>query len=221
MNDKRLIGLVAALALFAGLTLAATATAKTGAATAYYCLNGMTVPPPAPVTGSSETAGSNTADFTAATLAEVLSINPSGVFYAGYNPGSGSWGWWAGSDPGAVFEPGYSTNHVSRGACRSAAPRSSEPPRVAVCKELLRGDGTTGMFQDITVAQWNDSKSEYFDAPAANWVEGLGLTCDNPLALGYKSAGYKVAWGGLPDPGNDPNGVRASGLNNIYPYFTK
>ncbi len=37
-------------------------------------------------------------------------------------------------------------------------------------------------FQQITVADWNDSKGRYFDAPAANWVEGLGLTCDNPLA---------------------------------------
>jgi hypothetical protein len=219
MKNKGLIGLIAALALFAGLTLSATATAQTADETVYYCLNGMTVPPAAPVTGSSVNHGSNTEFFDAATLASILSINPSGVFYAGWSTVQDNWGWSATS--AAEFEPGYSTNYVSVGACKAAAPWAPEPPRVAVCKELLRGDGTTGMFQEITVAQWNDSESVYFDAAAANWVEGLGLTCDNPLALGYKAAGYNVAWGGQPDPGNDPSGVRGSGFNNIYPYFTK
>lgn len=54
--------------------------------------------------------------------------------------------------------------------------------------------GTTGLFQQITVAQWNDKEGEFFNAPAANGVEVVGLTCDNPVALGYKSAGYNVAW---------------------------
>ena len=85
----------------------------------------------------------------------------------------------------------------------------------------MRGDGTMGMFQEITVADWNNPNGEYYDAPAANWVDGMGLTCDNPLALGYKAAGYNVAWGGLPDEASDPHGLRASGFNNIYPYFTK
>ena len=66
---------------------------------------------------------------------------------------------------------------------------------------------------------WKNKDGKYFDAPAANWVEGIGLTCDNPAALGYKAAGYNVAWGGSQDSGHDPNGVRGSGFNNIYPYF--
>ncbi len=82
-------------------------------------------------------------------------------------------------------------------------------------------DGTLGLFQAITVADWNDSKGQYFDAPAANWVEGLGLTCDNPLALGYKAAGYSVSWGAIRAPNHDPKGIRGSGFNDIYPYFTK
>ena len=64
--------------------------------------------------------------------------------------------------------------------------------------------GQPAAFQQITVADWNDSKGRYFDAPAANWVEGLGLTCDNPLALGYRAAGFYVAWGGKPDQNHDP-----------------
>lgn len=68
---------------------------------------------------------------------------------------------------------------------------------------------------------WNDPDGPYFDAPAAHSIEGLGLTCDNPVALGFKPAGYDVAWGGAPDAVHDPKGVRGSGFNNIYPNFAK
>jgi hypothetical protein len=43
----------------------------------------------------------------------------------------------------------------------------------------------------------------------------------HPVALGYESVGYNVAWGGNPDPAHDAGGVCASGLNNIYPYYVK
>jgi hypothetical protein len=211
-------GGVAMVTFLSGGTMLATAAPSPKATS--YCINGVTIPPPAwVVSASSVSAGSITVDMDEAWAAEILYYSPTGVFYFGYIPGSGWHSLEASGDPNSVFEPGYSTNYLSRGACQLAS--GPKPARVAVCKRLPRGDGTTGMFQDITVAEWNDKDGQYFDASAANWVEGLGLTCDNPLALGYKSAGYNVAWGGQPDPGNDPNGVRASGFNNIYPYFIK
>jgi len=78
-----------------------------------------------------------------------------------------------------------------------------------------------GLLQEITVADWNDPNGQYDDAPAANWVEGVRLTCDDPVALGFASAGSNVAWGGKPDSGHDPNGVRASGFDDIRPYVVK
>ena len=92
---------------------------------------------------------------------------------------------------------------------------------MAVCKYLIRADGKLGLFQEIKVPDWNEPKGQYYDAPAANWVEGLGLTCDDPVALGYKATNTFVAWGGKPAPDHDVKGVRGSGFNNIYPYFTK
>jgi hypothetical protein len=221
MKSKWLLAVAAgAVTLLSGIVLAATAAAQTE--TTYYCVNGQTVPPPAQITASSETAGDLTASVDEAWAADILAASPSGVFYVGYVTGD-NWYWMDDSgDPSAVFEPGYSTNYAGYGACNALQkPYVPEPARVAVCKMVARGDGTMGAFQEITVAQWNDEESQYFDAPAANWVEGLGLTCDNPLELGYKAAGYNVAWGGLPDAASDPNGVRGSGMNNIYPYFTK
>ena len=117
------------------------------------------------------------------------------------------------------LDPGYSTNFVSLGSCKSAFVPSIT--YVSVCKYLIRADGKLGLFQQIKVPDWNDPKGQYFDAPAANWVEGLGLTCDEPVALGYKATGTFVAWGGKPAPDHDIRGVRGSGFNNIYPYFTK
>jgi hypothetical protein len=209
---------VGAVALLTGLLMSATATAAS-----QYCLNGVTLPPgAAPISATSETAGSLSVTVDAAFAEDVLGAIPSGVFYVGHVTGdSGGWwggGWYWSNSPGGL-EDGYSTNYVSLGACKAAW--TPDPPRVAVCKRLARGDGTTGMFQEITLAQWNDKDGQYFDAPAANWVDGLGLTCDNPLALGYKAAGYNVAWGGKQDPANDLTGVRGSGLNDIYPYYTK
>lgn len=205
---------VASAALLTGIMLSATTAAAQEVT--YYCVNGLTVPPPAPITASSETAGSITLYVDEEWAAHILHDAPSGVFYVGYYPPEEDWFWGTDSEG---FEDGYSTNYASLGACQAAwAPA---PPRVAVCKMLMRGDGVVGMFQNITLAQWNDKESQYFDAPAANWIEGMGLTCDNPVALGYKAAGYNVAGGGVPDPGHDPNGVRGSGFNNIYPYFIK
>lgn len=120
------------------------------------------------------------------------------------------------SDPAAVLDPGWQTYRVTEGACSKVTPSVTY---VAVCKLLPRADGTTGLFQQITVADWNDPKGEYFDAPAANWVDGMGLTCDVPA--GYEPAGYDVAWGGKPTPDNDAHGTRASGQNDIYPFYVK
>lgn len=219
MNGKWLIAVaVAAAALLSGILLSTTATA---APATKYCLNGVSTTLPAPVHFTSQTMGTETGELWEDLALEIIA-DSGGTFYTGWHPGNGDpagWYFYWGADPAGFLEVGYTTNFVGIGACKAAW--TPEPARVAVCKSLPRGDGTTGMFQEITVAQWNDKDSQYFDAPAANWVEGLGLTCDNPVALGYKSAGYNVAWGGQPDPANDPHGVRGSGMNNIYPYFTK
>jgi hypothetical protein len=204
-------------AIFAGMLTTGTAVAGP---TTVYCLNGVSTTLPASV---SYPGGS-----------VMLNESPGALDFIGTSGG----GFWAGNS--VAFGPttvrsniplfdhasfwvggasGYSTNYVSAGACTVGY--TPGPPHVAVCIALKRGDGTTGLFQDIPINDWNDSNGAYFAAPAANWVEGLGLTCDNPVALGYKSAGYNVAWGGLKDPNNDPKALRGSGFNNIYPYFVK
>jgi hypothetical protein len=182
-----------------------------------YCYDGATteIPPSPSITASSTTGGSNTAFLTIG-IAETVLGNGWSVFYFGY---TGSvWGF-AGSPAG--LEVGYATHTLARGACTTAVGSTPAVTHVGVCKLLRRGDGTTGMFQEITVADWNDPTGPYVDAPAANWVDGLGLTCDDPVALGYTSAGTKVSWGGKPAPNNDPKGVRGAGLNDVYPLFRK
>lgn len=222
MGLKRLLvaaGVIAALAIASG-------TASTGPATAapgtIYCVNGVSTTLPVGISASSVNHGDVTNAFTVDNAAYVLGTNSTGRFYMGYDPNFEpvpGWYFVAGEGP-ENLEPGYSTNYVSLGACHGAV-AASVPSHIGVCKYLKRGDGTMGRFQEITVATWNDKNGQYFDAPAANWVEGVGLTCDNPLSHGYKAAGYNVAWGGKPDPGSDPHGVRGSGMNDIYPYFTK
>ena len=176
-----------------------------------YCLNGATTTLPVTIgyNGGSRTLTEG--------IAGVL-INFGGTFYVGSLFGRPSIA--PAGFPTAEFAPGFSTNFIGPAGVACAA---GPPPvtNVAVCKMLLRGDGTLGAFQAIPVAVWNDSTGQYFDAPAANWVEGLGLTCDNPLALGYKAAGYSVSWGGQRAPDHDLKGLRGSGFNDIYPYFTK
>ena len=170
-----------------------------------YCLNGVSTTLPA---GVSFTGGSATLSEGAATLI----ISAGGTFYAGTSGGRS----FVSTTP---LDPGYSTNFVSLGSCVGGFVPSVT--YVSVCKYLIRSDGQLGLFQQIRVPDWNNPTGPYFDAPAANWVEGLGLTCDNPLLLGYKATNTFVAWGGKPVPDHDAKGVRGSGYNNIYAYFTK
>jgi hypothetical protein len=221
MNSLRL-GLVAALATLAGT--AALSAPSFAAPSTIYCVNGVSTTLPVPITASSVTAGSDTAVLFESLAIDLIN-NHGGSFAYGYFPGNTvqfhGWSIVVAGDPitTADLEPGWTAHTVSFGACVAAA--APAVTNVGVCKLLPRGDGTTGLFQQIPLAQWNDPESRYFDAPAANWVEGLGLTCDNPVALGYRAAGFSVAWGGKQDPAHDPKGVRGSGFNNIYPYFTK
>jgi len=197
-------------AIVAGMMTTGTASAGP---TTVYCLNGVSTTLPASVSfpGGSASLDEGSALF-------IIGFSGGG-FWAGTNGIATFVAFQGGFDPSVWFLSGYSTNFVSVGACKVGY--SPGPPHVAVCIALKRGDGTTGLFQDIPVTDWNDPSSPYFAAPAANWVEGLGLTCDDPVALGYKAAGYSVAWGGLQDPNNDPKALRGSGFNNIYPYFVK
>ena len=207
MRTKILIAAIAAVAV--GFVLPGTASA---APSTVYCLNGVSTTLPAGVsfTGGSATLGEGAAAYAIA--------NSGGLFYAGLAGTRPSI--WLLDFPGQLppFEPGYSTNYVSLGSCTAFVPAVTY---VSVCKYLPRADGTLGLYQQIKVPDWNDPKGIYFDATPANWVEGLGLTCDNPVALGYKATNTFVAWGGKPVPDHDAKGVRGSGFNNIYPYFTK
>lgn len=173
-----------------------------------YCLNGVTTTLPATITASSISAGTRSVAYTEYFAS--IDIPRGGVVDFGYVTADAEWEWLLSP---ASLEPGYATVTIAAGECTSRPGVT----HVGVCKLLPRGDGTTGLFQQITVADWNEPDGKYFDAPAASWVEGLGLICDNPVALGYKAAGYTVAWGGKPDPGHDPKGVRGSGFTNIYP----
>jgi len=214
------IGLVAVVVLAAS-AWAGSATAATDAPlpepAATYCITGpggpWTVPPSAVVTfdGVSRSLSSYAAELSISGYGGIIYVGRS-IFLSGEVIVALS-----NMDPGLFLEPGWATYRVTMGACKLAAPPSVT--YVAVCKSLPRADGTTGLFQQITVADWNDAKGKYFDAPAANWVDGLGLTCDVPA--GYKAAGYKVAWGGKAAPDNDANGKRASGQNDIYPFYVK
>jgi hypothetical protein len=183
-----------------------------------YCLNGVSTTLPATIVASSTTQGSSSTTWSEAEALDNIA-NAGGVFTFGFAPGLGG-GIWVKlqnlSNPSSVYEAGYSTNQIALGVCKGAPGVT----HVGVCKLLDRADGTKGLFQHITVADWNDADGPYFDAPAASWVEGLGLTCDDPVALGYKPTGTKVAWGGTPDPNHDARGVRGSGFNDIYPLFS-
>jgi hypothetical protein len=206
MRTKILIAAITAVAV--GFVLPGTAWA---APNTVYCLNGVSTTLPAAVSFTGGTATLSEGSATAI-------ISTGGLFYAGLAGTRPSI--WILDFPGQLppFAPGYSTNFVGLGSCTAFAPAITH---VAVCKYLIRSDGQLGFFQEIRVPDWNDSTGPYFDAPAANWVEGLGLTCDNPLLLGYKATGTFVAWGGKPAADHDAKGVRGSGFNNIYPYFTK
>jgi hypothetical protein len=208
---------VRAKILAVGIALVAMCSTLVGTATAapntLYCLNGLTTTLPAGVgfVGGSATLGEGAATF--------IIANRGGVFYAGSIEGQAFI--FITDFPGQTpeLDPGFSTNFIALGACSGTfVPAVTH---VNVCKYLKRSDGQIGRFQQITVPAWNDSKGQYFDAPAANWVEGLGLTCDDPVALGYKATNTFVSWGGKAAPDHDPKGVRGSGFNNIYPYFTK
>jgi hypothetical protein len=206
MRRKILIAAIAAVAI--GFVLPGTASAAPGT---LYCVNGVSTTLP---TGVSFSGGSATLSEGAANFA----INNSGgLFYAG-SIGGRSFIFLPEGGQAPTLDPGYSTNFVSLTGCTAFVPAITH---VAVCKYLIRADGKLGLFQEIKVPDWNEPKGQYYDAPAANWVEGLGLTCDDPVALGYKATGTFVAWGGKPAPDHDVKGVRGSGFNNIYPYFTK
>ena len=208
----------AAVGMIVGLlAVACLAAGPAGAShgTNFYCLNGQTASLPNLVWY--EGGGARLTDATAHAIVDFSGGRFQAGFAPAFNrtfltvPAPGD------PPPDSFFAPGYSTNFISLGACAPPPPDA----QVGVCKVLPRADGTTGAFQSISVRVWNDSKGQYFDAPAANWVEGLGLTCDNPLALGYKAAGYSVSWGATRASNHDAKGVRGSGFNDIYPYFTK
>lgn len=171
MFRRILIAAIVPAIVAAMLVTTGTATAAPGRV---YCLNGVstTLSASASVQGGSLSLPAGIADL-------IISFSD-GSFYPGIWTATGTTAIVlpAAGNPATLLNPGYSTNFVGIGACAI----TSEPADVGVCIALKRSDGTTGLFQEIPVNVWNDSTSSYFAAPAANWVEGVGLTCDNPLA---------------------------------------
>ena len=78
------------------------------------------------------------------------------------------------------------------------------------------GDGSFGSF--LTIAESEFNTGNYTDALGANWtvtpanfVKGVGATCDNPQNAGYVYSGYNVSADGTVDV--------AAPQFNIYPYW--
>ncbi len=215
---SRLLRLLAVVAAIAAASVTAAGSAAAAPDT-LWCLNGKTTTLPTTVAGGG---GAITLREGLADVLTRFTIGNDGVFQVGQvTPGGRIFvniPDFRGDTGG--FLPGFSNNVILRGPCVTVV---AAVTHLGACKSggLLRTDGTTGVFQEITVADWNDPKGRFFDATAANWLEGRGLTCDDPVALGYKAAGYSVSWGGKQDPGHQTNGVRGAGFNNIYPYYTK
>lgn len=79
-------------------------------------------------------------------------------------------------------------------------------------------DASKGFFVDVTGEQllagsFVDGNGNSWKVTPANWVKGVGATCDNPLLQGYKYSGFKV----------DDSGTvnQAAPQFNIYPFYTK
>ncbi len=172
-------------------------------------VNGVSTTLPTTVTASSVTGipQSFALSFDESQATTAITLH-GGTAYAGYRgaPINNWYVFFAPFAPGA-FEAGYTQIQVSLGACTTRGGATTVVPayaHVGVCKLLPRADGTTGLFQQISVAEWNDPGGRYFDAPAASWVDGLGLTCDDAVGLGYRATGTRVAWGGEAVPGPRP-----------------
>ncbi|MGI8974001.1 MAG: hypothetical protein ACR2HI_07470 [Gaiella sp.] len=71
----------------------------------------------------------------------------------------------------------------------------------------------------------------FYESCVAVVVAALAAVCvgvgtasaapDTVYCLNGEAAGYSVSWGGKRAPDHDLKGVRGSGFNDIYPYFTK
>jgi hypothetical protein len=104
------------------------------------------------------------------------------------------------------------------GSAGSSPTVEPEPARIAICtaKPIQRTDGTVGTFADVLASEYpaSDPASPYYAAVPANYVQGLGLTCDN--LPGYTDAGYKVNGEGA----RAPAGLEAS-WPAPYEFYTK
>ncbi len=188
MNSRTLVPVVLTL-LAAACAAAVLSAPATAAPDTIYCVNGVSTTLPTTVTASSVTGipQSFALSFDESQATTAITLH-GGTAYAGYRgaPINNWYVFFAPFAPGA-FEAGYTQIQVSLGACTTGGATTVVPAvaHVGVCKLLPRADGTTGLFQQISVAEWNDPGGRYFDAPAASWVDGLGLTCDDAVGLGY------------------------------------
>lgn len=93
-------------------------------------------------------------------------------------------------------------------------PTPTPPPVVVVPSVQVNRSGTcvNGVFTNLTTNAFNYGANTIVAVPAF-WVQGLGETCDNPVALGYKAAGYNVSDAGTIDT--------AAPQFNVYPYYVK
>lgn len=102
-----------------------------------------------------------------------------------------TWSWW-GVPEGAMLGP-----------CAVVVAPSAQVDRSGTC--------VNGVFTDLTTDQFAYGANASISP--ANWVQGLGETCDNPAALGYVAAGYNVSDAGTVDT--------AAPQFNVYPFWVK
>lgn len=95
-----------------------------------------------------------------------------------------------------------------------------DPPTTTVPPQIDRMGACqlNGQYVDLTNEQFFagifvDANGVTQPVVPANWIQGVGETCSNPITLGYKAAGYKVDDGGAV--------YTIDTTFNVYPYFTK
>jgi hypothetical protein len=118
-----------------------------------------------------------------------------------------------------TLKSGSGSGRGSSSPPKPAAPVvAPQPARTAICtaKPVLRTDGTIGTFNDVLASQYptSDPASPYYGAVPANYLQGIGLTCD--ILPGFTDAGYKVNGEGV----RAPAGLEAS-WPAPYEYYTK
>lgn len=183
---KKLILLIAALVVAMG-TLATTALAdghgEPPPLASAYCVGGQTVDAANRATVMYK-GGSVTISRVLASV--IFNLYPGGKFFVGTDA---EFGFEVIAMEPSRLAPGWSGPHrVTVGAC--AVAEAPKPQHIAVCSPTVvdRPGDIPGIFLTVEYDAWADTSGPYNKMPPANFVEGVGLTCD-PAPAGYVRKG--------------------------------